>query len=83
MPSDTHWRLDTWEEAAALISRFGADLLKRGEVITLLGWYRALPDHLVRSRARLCADYSWPLLLSGQVDEAESYLTLAEQGAEK
>ena len=73
----------TWEEAAALISRFGADLLKRGEVITLLGWYRALPDHLVRSRARLCADYSWPLLLSGQVDEAESYLALAEQGAEK
>ncbi len=71
-----------WEEAAALISRFASDLLKRGEVTTLLGWYRALPDHLVRSRAQLCADYSWPLLLSGQVDEAEGYLALAEQGAD-
>ena len=72
----------TWEEAAALISRVSADLLKRGEIVTLLGWYRALPDHLVRSQGQLCADYSWPLLLSGQVDEAESYLALAEQGAE-
>ena len=70
-----------WEEAAALISRLGADLLKRGEVTTLLGWFRALPDGLVRSSGQLCADYSWPLLLSGQVDEAESYLALAEQGA--
>ena len=56
---------------------------KAGRGHTLLGWYRALPDRLVRSRAQLCADYSWPLLLSGQVDEAESYLALAEQGAEK
>ena len=70
-----------WEEAAALISRFTADLTKRGEVTTLLGWYRALPEQLVRNSAELCADYSWPLLLSGQVDEAERYLTLAEQGA--
>ena len=67
-----------WDEAAALISRLSADLLKRGEVTTLLGWYRALPAGLVRSRGQLCADYSWPLLLSGQVDEAESYLALAE-----
>jgi LuxR family maltose regulon positive regulatory protein len=56
-------------------------LTKRGEVATLLGWYRALPEQLVRNSAELCADYSWPLLLSGQVDEAERYLTLAEQGA--
>jgi LuxR family transcriptional regulator, maltose regulon positive regulatory protein len=70
-----------WEEAAALISRLGADLLKRGEVTTLLGWFRALPDRLVRSNSQLCADYSWPLLLSGQVDKAERYLALAEQGA--
>ena len=73
----------TWEAAAALISRLGADLLKRGEITTLLGWYRALPDRLVRSSGQLCADYSWPLLLSGQVDEAEGYLTLAEQDAER
>ena len=70
-----------WEEAAALISRFTAELTKRGEVTTLLGWYRALPEQLLRNSAELCADYSWPLLLSGQVDEAERYLTLAEQGA--
>ena len=39
----------------------------------------ALPDQLIRSRPQLCADYSWPLLLSGQVDKAEQYLALAEQ----
>ena len=70
-----------WEAAAALISRFTADLTKRGEVTTLLGWYRDLPEQRVRNSPELCADYSWPLLLSGQVDEAEGYLTLAEQGA--
>ena len=54
-------------------------LLKRGEIATLLGWYQALPDPLVRSRAEWCADYSWPLLLASRVDEAERYLALAEQ----
>ena len=69
-----------WNEAAELISRLTADLLKRGEITTLLGWYRALPDTLVRGQAELCAGMSWPLILSGQVDEAESYLSLAERG---
>jgi LuxR family maltose regulon positive regulatory protein len=68
-----------WEEAAALISRFTAALLKRGEVATLLGWYEALPAEVVRSRAAWCADYGWPLLLAGRVDEAERYLSLADE----
>ncbi len=71
-----------WEEAAALIWRHSSDLLKRGEVSTVLAWYRALPDRLVRGRPQLCAGMSWPLLLSGQVDEADEYLALAEQGGE-
>jgi LuxR family maltose regulon positive regulatory protein len=72
----------TWEEAAALILRVGGDLLNRGEIATLLGWYRALPDSLIRSRSELCAGMSWPLILSGQVDEAEDYLASAEDGIE-
>ena len=71
-----------WDAAAALISRLTSDLLKRGEITTLLGWYRALPGTLVRDQAELCAGMSWPLILTGQIDEAERYLSLAEKGPE-
>jgi LuxR family maltose regulon positive regulatory protein len=67
-----------WEDAAALILRFGDDLLKHGEIATLVGWYRALPDVLVRSQPQLCVGCAWPLILASQVDEAEHYLRLAE-----
>ncbi len=67
-----------WDEASALISRLTDSLLKHGEITTLLGWYRALPDSLIRTRADLCTGISWALILSGQVNEAEDYLVLAE-----
>jgi len=71
-----------WREAASLILRISATLLKHGEVSTLLGWFRALPDEVVRADPRLCFEYSWPLLLAEQADAAESYLVQAEQAAQ-
>ena len=71
-----------WDEAAALISELISPLLKRGEIATLLDWYRALPDCVIRSRIDLCAGISWLLILAGQVDEAERYLALAEEAGE-
>lgn len=68
-----------WERAAALLLDLDATMLKRGEVTTLLGWFRALPDEVVRADARLCNAYSWPLLLTDQVDAAEAYLARAEE----
>jgi LuxR family maltose regulon positive regulatory protein len=71
-----------WERAAALILDVGETMLKRGEVVTLLGWLRALPDEEVRTRPEMCLSYSWALILTGQPDAAESYLGQAEQAAQ-
>lgn len=70
-----------WDEAAALISELTPSLMKRGEISTLLDWYQALPDSVIRSRIDLCAGISWLLILSGQVDRAEDYLAVAEGNA--
>jgi LuxR family maltose regulon positive regulatory protein len=71
-----------WERATALISIAYDDLLKRGETVTLLSWYDALPQDFVQARSNLCLEYSWPLILAAQLDEAESYLQHAEQLAQ-
>jgi LuxR family maltose regulon positive regulatory protein len=56
--------------------------MSRGEVMTLVGWLQALPDEVVRARPQLCLKYGWPLILTGQLDAAESYLAQAEQAAQ-
>ena len=71
-----------WERAADLILSIGTDMLKRGEVITLLGWYQSLPEGFIRAHPQLCVEYCWPLLLTGKADVAESYLALSEQAAQ-
>jgi LuxR family maltose regulon positive regulatory protein len=70
-----------WEEAASLIVGVSGDMLKRGEVVTLLGWYQALPDRVVFADPGLCLEISWPLILTEQIDTAEPYLARAEQVA--
>ncbi len=67
-----------WESAAELISAASDDALKRGETLTLLNWYGALPEGFVQARANLCLEYSWPLIFAAQLDKAESYLRCAE-----
>ena len=58
-------------------------MLKRGEVTTLLEWFRALPEEVVQANPRLCEAYSWPLILTDQIEAAESYLACAEQSLEQ
>jgi LuxR family maltose regulon positive regulatory protein len=71
-----------WERAAELISIASDDLLKRGETVTLLNWYGALPQDFVQARSSLCLEYSWSLIFAAQLDEAETYLRRAEQLAQ-
>jgi LuxR family maltose regulon positive regulatory protein len=71
-----------WERAANLIHAASETMLKRGEVTTLLRWYQALPDAEVRARPRLCLEYSWALILTGQIEAADSYLGQAEAVAQ-
>ncbi len=70
-----------WQRASDLILRTHSDLLKRGEMVTLLGWFRALPDEVVFANPELCMEYCWPLILTEQIDDAEPYLAQAEQVA--
>jgi len=72
-----------WDKAAKLIMGFSGSLLKRGEMVTLLGWYRQLPEKVVRANPALCIEFSWPLILTDQIDAAEPYLAQAEQVARK
>jgi len=67
-----------WDRAATLLLDVGESMLKRGKVTTLLGWLQALPGEEVRTRPELCLSYSWALILTGQLDAAESYLGQAE-----
>jgi LuxR family maltose regulon positive regulatory protein len=64
--------------AAGLISDNSVMMLRRGELITLLGWLKSLPDEVVYERPQLCRDYGWALTLTGQLDAADAYLRQAE-----
>lgn len=44
-----------------------------------LGWMRALPDVIVRSRPVLSVGYAWELLNSGEMEEADARLRDAEK----
>ena len=72
-----------WERAAALILNVEEAMLKRGEVVTLLGWLQALPDVALLTQPKLCLSYSWALILTGRLVEAESILAVAERVAKE
>lgn len=49
----------------------------------VLGWLRALPDELVRSRPVLCVGYAWALMTGGELAAMEPWLREAEQWLER
>ncbi|OGO29474.1 MAG: hypothetical protein A2Z16_12015 [Chloroflexi bacterium RBG_16_54_18] len=67
-----------WTQAAKLISDNSVMMLRRGELMTLLGWLKLLPDEVICQHPQLCRDYGWALTLTGQLDAADSYLRRAE-----
>ncbi len=68
-----------WERAADLIGSQSDSLMKRGELMTLLGWLKSLPEEAIRSRPSLCGDYGWALTLTGQFESAAPLLDYAER----
>jgi LuxR family maltose regulon positive regulatory protein len=68
-----------WERAIELMENASDEMLKRGEISTMLEWLKHLPVELVLSRPEYCLLQAWPLLLFGQANEADLYLQTAEE----
>jgi len=68
-----------WERVAKLIGSTADAFLKRGELITLIGWYQKVPQELIRSQPDFGLSYAWALLLLGRYDEAEELLADFEE----
>ena len=71
-----------WERAGTLIQRHHTGYLKRGEVLTVIGWFQSLPEKILLSNPKLCFEYCWPLLLASQYDLAAPLLEGVEQAAQ-
>ncbi len=70
------------ELAARLIEQNGISIAIRGQVHLVLGWLNALPDALVRSRARLSLYSALMLMFTNQLEAAEVRLHDAEACAQ-
>ena len=71
-----------WERAKSLLAQVNTEMLKRGEVATLIRWYGAFPAEIMLADPKFCFDYSWPLLLAGQFDKAAPLLDHIERSAQ-
>lgn len=68
-----------FERAAGLIELAWPAIDKMFQSKRWLGWAKALPDDLVRTRPVLSLDYAWALLNKGNLDAAKSRLRDAER----
>jgi LuxR family transcriptional regulator, maltose regulon positive regulatory protein len=66
------------ERAARLMELGVGQTWYRGEVVTLLGWLRALPVEAMRRRPLLLVWYAAALILAGRLDGVEPILREAE-----
>ncbi|TAK36417.1 MAG: hypothetical protein EPO21_03080 [Chloroflexota bacterium] len=67
------------QSVASLVERNGAPMVKRGELSTLLGWIRTLPEEIVQTRPLLCIWHAHALVDAGQLEAAEARLAQAER----
>jgi LuxR family maltose regulon positive regulatory protein len=79
------WAVPNANEVARLISKLAVDLIKNGELQTLLGWLDSLPEHAVDSNPELVSYKALSLLMTGQLTRAQDYVAQANQrfGGEK
>jgi LuxR family maltose regulon positive regulatory protein len=68
------------QRAAQLVEQHALALLNAGALSSLSGWLNKLPEEVVLGRPWLCVFNSWVLLLTGNFENLERYLSVAEQG---
>ena len=69
------------DHAIAWIERCGMNLVKRGDLLTLLGWQRQFPAELMRGQIKVRLAIAWGMALAMRFDSALSMLEQAEQDA--
>lgn len=67
------------ELTARLIEPIALPMALQGQISTVLGWLKALPEVLVHARPFLCMHYARLLMFTNQLQEAEELLQRAEQ----
>jgi LuxR family maltose regulon positive regulatory protein len=73
----------SWERAIGLIFSIAEDYIRRGEMLTLLNWFRLIPDKELQGRPNLYRQYANVLETVGHIKEAETALGHLEQSAAK
>jgi LuxR family maltose regulon positive regulatory protein len=63
-----------WELAGEWIDQASDQTLRRGEVLTLLTWCRRMPEEVLLSRPEWALTFAWPLILIGEVEQADRVL---------
>jgi LuxR family maltose regulon positive regulatory protein len=71
-------RGEDWGRAARLLRAEAAEFSKRGEITTLLRYFRSLPEELVRADELLAHEYGWALILTDQLEAGEELVAAAE-----
>ncbi len=74
-------RAEDHDRAARLMERGIDQTWYRGELVTLLGWLRTLPEEAMRRRPLLMVWYAAVLMLEGRLDGIEALLCEAEGAA--
>ncbi|MFC1879462.1 LuxR C-terminal-related transcriptional regulator, partial [Chloroflexota bacterium] len=69
---------EEWDELENLVHSVSSDILSRGQIVTMLNWLDGIPAKVLLKRPRLCFDFCWPLILSGQHEKATNYLKRIE-----
>lgn len=72
---------ENWDLASELVMSVSTEMLKRGQVATLIHWYAKFPQETILTNPRLCFDYCWPLLLTAQFESAAPLLNHLEKNA--
>lgn len=67
-----------FDRAADLLEQVAGTMSVGGEFATVRGWLGALPEQVVRSRARLCVLQAMGLFMAGNLDAVEPFLRQAE-----
>jgi LuxR family transcriptional regulator, maltose regulon positive regulatory protein len=74
---------EDFAHAADLVERAFPAMARTRQEATMLGWFKALPEPLVRERPVLCNLYAGVLLQHGMLEDVDAWLRAAELGLDQ